>query len=112
MKKIIYSILFFLIMLSSCTKDAGETLECETLGISYVDINNADNEPYYMYINDVYIMELGADYYIDDYEIPAGYHEFRFVEVNAIIPNVDVFSADFSICEHSSIVFGENDPLK
>ena len=24
----------------------------------------------------------------------------------------DVFSADFSICEHSSIVFGENDPLK
>lgn len=112
MKKILYLSLCFSVMFISCTKEAGETLECETLGISYVDINNADNEPYYMYINDIFIMEMGSEYYIDDYEIPAGFHEFRFVEVNAIIPNVDVFSGDFSVCGHTSIVFGENDPLK
>ena len=99
-------------LLFSCSKESAEELECTINNISYVDITNADNEPYYMYIDDVFVLEMGDAYYFEDYEIPAGYHKFTFEEVNAIIPNVDIFEQYFPVCGHASIVFGENDPLK
>ena len=99
-------------LLFSCSKESAEELECTINNISYVDITNADNEPYYMYIDDVFVAELSDAYYLEDYEISAGYHKFTFEEVTAFIPNVDVFEQYFPVCGHASIVFGENDPLK
>lgn len=99
-------------LLFSCSKESAEELECTINDISYVDINNADNEPYYMYIDDVFWGEIGDAYYLDDFEISSGYHKFTFEEVNAIIPNVDIVEKYFTVCGHTSIVFGENDPLK
>tara|TARA_B110000196_G_C20469984_1_gene353158 strand:- start:152 stop:484 length:333 start_codon:yes stop_codon:yes gene_type:complete len=99
-------------LLFSCSKESAEELECTINNISYVDINNADDEPYEMYIDDVFIDVIGDSYYLEDYEISAGYHKFTFVEVTAIIPNVDIFEQTFPVCGHASIVFGENDPLK
>ena len=99
-------------LLFSCSKESAEELECTINNISYVDITNADNEPYYMYIDDVFVAELSDAYYLEDYEISAGYHKFTFEEVTAIIPNVDIFEQYFPVCGHASIVFGENDPLK
>ena len=99
-------------MFLSCTKEAGENLECETLNIYYVDINNADNEPYYWWVDGVYMGEFSDDYYMDDYPVSAGTHEFFFQEVNAIIPNEETYTTTGIACDHTSIIFGANDPLK
>ena len=99
-------------LLFSCSKDSAEELECTINNISYVDINNADDEPYYMWIDGIPYGEVGHSYYEDDYEISAGWHTFTFEEVNAIIPNVEIFEQNFPVCGHTSIIFGANDPLK
>ena len=99
-------------LLFSCSKESAEELDCTINDISFVDINNADDESYYMYIDGVFVSEVGASYYVDDYEISAGQHTFTFEEVIAVIPNVDIFEQYFPVCGHASIVFGENDPLK
>jgi len=99
-------------IITSCSKEKAEQRECELQNISYVDITNADNEPYYMYIDDIFIQTLSSAYYLNDYEISAGTHTFKFVVVSAIIPNIDESTTYFGECEHYSIIFGENDPLK
>lgn len=108
MKKLIL-ITAIAMVFTSCTKETAELLECETENIAYVDLNNADDEPYYMYMDDVLIMTIGAYEHIDDYEFTAGYHEFRFVEVNAIISNVDEFDGNYNTCSHASLIFGDGD---
>tara|TARA_B110000467_G_C18124159_1_gene369576 strand:+ start:162 stop:497 length:336 start_codon:yes stop_codon:yes gene_type:complete len=111
MKKII-QLFFISLILISCSKESAENRECELENIGYIDITNADNEPYYMYIDDIFTQTLSSEYYLNDYEISVGTHSFRFVEVNAIIPNVDTYTFYVEECEHYSIIFGENDPLK
>ena len=99
-------------LLFSCVQESAEELDCTINNVSFVDITNADDEPYEMYIDGVLIDVIGDSYYLDDYEITAGYHTFTFEEVTAVIPQVDIFEQYFPVCGHASIVFGENDPLK
>ena len=112
MTKQIILILIITTTIISCSKEKAEQREYELQNISYVDITNADNEPYYMYIDDVFIQTLSSQYYLNDYEISAGTHTFKFVEVNAIIPNIDESTTYFEEYEHYSIVFGDGDIFK
>ncbi|MBC8266834.1 MAG: hypothetical protein H8E84_07710 [Flavobacteriales bacterium] len=101
MKKILF--ISLLLLLFSCKKEE----ECEKDNISYIDINNADNESYYMYVDEVYKQIILGNTYLNDYEVSAGYHKFTFKEIEWIFVQ-DVYETDgnYNQCDHKSIVFG------
>ncbi|MEC9209639.1 MAG: hypothetical protein VX762_04360 [Bacteroidota bacterium] len=61
----IIQLFFISLVLISCSKESA----CELENIGYVDINNADNEPYTMYIDGVLTQTVSSEYYLSDYEI-------------------------------------------
>ena len=107
MKRVFYLFpLLVLFVFSSCSKEAAEKMECETLKIGYVTITNTSVNPYKIYIDGDLKFELSGNTFRDDVKVSAGFHTFKAVQVDGYVLFPTVRETTFStwICEKRSWV--------
>jgi hypothetical protein len=108
MKKLIILVVFSLIIvITSCTKEDAEKLECEIENIGYIIITNTSDNPYNVYIDDVFVFQLEGHTFKDDYEVSQGSHMFRAEQVSGYLffPTIRENTDYISHCQKISWVF-------
>ena len=101
MKKLL--ILFSIALLfSSCTKEK----DCEVNDSFYMELNNGSNNPYDVYVNDVFLETLDGKKQ-ETYQIPAGYFKIKVIQVSGYLlyPTEKEYTGSVAACESYYITF-------
>lgn len=100
------SILFGTI-LTSCTKEDVEQMECESQDIGYVTITNTSENPYKVSIDGSFVFNLEGNTFKDDYELSSGSHTFKAEQISGylVYPTVREATEDIGQCDKKSWVF-------
>jgi len=96
-----------LFIISSCTKESAEKLECESENIGYITITNTSDNPYNVYVNGTYVFRLQGNTFEDDYEVSVGTHTLKAEQVSGylIYPTIRETTTIIVQCEKQSWVF-------
>ena len=94
-------------IMTSCTKEESEQIECESEDIGYMTITNTSENPYKVSIDGVFAFSLEGNTFKDDYELSSGYHGFKAEQISGylIYPTVVEFNQTIVQCEKRSWVF-------
>jgi len=108
MKRILFFAFYtFFIVLSSCTKEEAEKLECETENIGYVTMTCTSDNPYNIYIDGVYAFQIAGNSFRDRHELSVGTHTLKAEQESGYLlyPTVRETTLTIGQCEKRSWVF-------